>query len=96
MTKTRPARMASGNGAHAAKPRPAAPAGQPNAATAARPESESGSPANAAAPKLDVAGLRAKLADLRRAGLLTDGEYAQKLERLAQLAKGQALTRSTR
>jgi hypothetical protein len=90
MTKTRPARMAGGSGAPAVQERS-------TATKAAKPTTApQHAPTKPAGPKIDVAGLRSKLADLRRAGLLTEDEYAQKLELLAQLAKGQGLTRSSR
>lgn len=88
MAKTRPARMAGTKGTHAAKQG----SGQ-GANTAAPRTPATGTPAG---PRIDVAGLRGKLADLRRAGLLTEDEYARKLELLAQLASGQPLSRSTR
>jgi hypothetical protein len=49
-----------------------------------------------APPAVDAAGLRAKLADLHHAGVLTDDEYRQKLLLVGRLAGGEPLSRSPR
>jgi hypothetical protein len=84
LDKTRPPRLAARNGGT-----------EPTPAPAPAPVARAVEPRPAPVP-VDAPALRAKLADLHKAGVLTDDEYQQKLLVVRRLASGETMSGTSR